>query len=755
MQDVLKVLYVSTFPPRECGLATFTQDLTSAMDELLHPVIKSRVAAVNEDEVSRYHYPKHVLFQIPRQAESEYVATAERINAMADVQLVNVQHEFGIFGGTRGSHILAFLAALEKPAIVTFHSVLPSPEPELHNLVRAVAAKASGVTVMTGLSKEILVRDYGIPEDTITVIPHGIHAAPYRSSVKRQADARVPPRVHLLTFGLLGRGKGLEYVLEALPEVIKVYPNILYVILGVTHPAVLKEEGERYRNALMQQVRDLGLASHVHFYNEYVSAEELLRYLHAADIYLATSLDPNQAVSGTLSYALGAGRPVISTPFAQAKEVVSAESGILVEFRNPQAYAQAILTLLQAPQLREQLGKNAYFRTRKMTWENVALEYLKMFSRHAAGIAEVSEWKQIPPLTLKHLFRLTDDFGIIQFSWLSFPDASSGYTLDDNARALLVACLCYGKLDRTGQVPPTEKKRRELLRRIAVYVRFIEGVLSQEGVFHNYVKPDRRIEVEGHERENLEDANGRTLWALAAAVSMEVLPEEIRTRARSLLVRRMAHERMLESPRATAFYIKGLCRLCAQTTALEGRHAQRLLIQHCDRLVSLYRGAASEEWSWFEHYLTYSNAVLSDALLLGYQQTGNTDYREIGIKTLEFLIGKTFVGRMYAPIGQEGWYHKAGKRRYFDQQPEDVSAMVCALSTAYAITGDDAYKTRLREAFNWFLGDNSLGQVVYDRITGGCYDGLGEQHVNLNQGAESTISYLLARMALRDAEDVR
>jgi len=728
----VKVVYLSSFPPRECGIATFTADLTGAMDDLLESVVESRIAAMNTDAVSRYHYPRQVIFQIDQNSEGDYLRTAESINGMDDVKLVNIQHEFGLFGGGYGSNILSFLRALKKPSIVTFHSVLPSPNGELHRVVRSIAETVSGVTAMTNLSREILVREYGLDEKKISVIPHGIHAAPYSSSAKTKVALGFSGKVSLLTFGFLSRGKGLEYVIEALPKVVKAYPDLAYIILGVTHPNVLKEEGESYRNSLIQKVRDLGLSSHVSFYNEYASLDSLLQFLRAADIYISTSLDPNQAVSGTLSYALGSGRPVISTPFAQAREIITPESGLLVNFRDPDSYAEAIMALLKDPLRREQFGKNAYFRTRNMTWENVALEYSKLFSEYSGELAEVSKHKKIPRINLSHMFRLTDDFGIIQFSQLSLPDIASGYTVDDNARALIVACLC------------TSGKQKELLKRAEIYLHFIEYVLGEDGLFGNYVKSDRTVDSALNRKENLEDANGRTLWALAVAATAERLPENLRDKALSLFRKSAENREMFESPRASAFYIKGLC-LLSET---------KELIRHCDRLVSLYRGVSSEEWPWFENYLTYSNAVFPEALLLGHQQTGNSEYLEIGSKTLDFLIRQTFINGIYAPIGQDGWHHKMGERRYFDQQPEDVSAMACALATATRVTGKAVYKKLMYEAFNWFLGDNSLEQVVYDRATGGCYDGVGEGHINLNQGAESTTSYLLARLAIMGRNSV-
>ncbi len=748
MNKAFKVVYLSTFPPRECGIATFTADLTAAMDDLLAPAVESRVAAINLDDISRYHYSKKVIFQMNQYSEEEYLKTARFINGMNDVKLVNIQHEFGIFAGEYGSYVISFLDALKKPSVVTFHSVLPAPGNKLKAIVRSISEKASGSVVMTALSKEILIREYGIEEEKISVIPHGIHSISYISSAKPKATSNLSKKVVLLTFGLLSRGKGIEYVIEALPKIVNAYPNTLYIVLGVTHPNVLKEEGESYRTSLIQKVRDLKLSSHVNFYNEYVSLDSLLHFLKTTDIYVSTSLDPNQAVSGTFSYALGSGRPVISTPFAQARELITSETGALVSFRDPDSYAEAIMKLLKDPSLREQLGKNAYFRTRNMTWENVALEYSKLFSKYSGEISGISEHKKIPRINLSHLLRLTDDFGIIQFAMLSSPDISSGYTLDDNARAMIVVSLCYGALGGAFKAAYPDKQRSELLKQIEVYLRFIEFVLAGDCAFCNYVRPDRSIDTELNKKDNLDDANGRALWALGVVGAADYLPESVRNKALFLLKKRIEAYKMFESPRATAFFAKGINLLLKKTEKIEGEDLKGLLVAHCDRLVSLYRAVSSEEWQWFENYLTYSNAVLPEALILGHMHTGNSEYLDIGIKTLDFLTGKTFINGTYMPIGQDGWHHKVGERRYFDQQPEDVSAMVCALATAHSITGKDSYNKLMHEAFNWFLGDNSLKQVVYDRTTGGCYDGLGEGHINLNQGAESTTSYLLARLTI-------
>ena len=414
--DKLSVVYLATFPPRVCGIATFTEDLTDAMDEMLAPMVTSRIAAMNASNVLSYHYPRKVIFQINQDNQEEYPETAQRINQMDEVRLVNIQHEFGIFGGQRGAHLIPLVRALKKPVVITFHTVLPDPDEELYRTVRSLAESASAIIVMTNLSRKILSQQYAIPQKKIKVIPHGIHAQPYTLSRRAKMTLGYSDRVVLATFGLINRDKGLEYVIDALPQVVRKFPDFVYTIVGATHPNVLRDEGENYRNFLIKKIYDLGLYDHVKLYNRYFPLSELLHFLEATDIYISTSLEPNQAVSGTLSYALGMGRPVISTAFAQAREVVTDEVGMVVDFRNSPAYAEAILRLLEDEQLRRQLGENAYFRTRNMTWTNVALQYAKVFSEYAPSLTGIIDQKGLPRIKLNHLIHLTDSFGIIQFA---------------------------------------------------------------------------------------------------------------------------------------------------------------------------------------------------------------------------------------------------------------------------------------------------------------------------------------------------
>mgnify|MGYP003394115245 CR=1 FL=1 len=728
------IVCLTTFPPRQCGIATFTEDLTNAIDQMFGPSVKSKIVAMNLTEVSHFPYPDKVILQISQPCEKDYVNAANKLNQIDEVKLVNIQHEFGIFGGKNGAHLLLFLEKLQKPVVTTLHTVLPSPDERMRNIVQTIMKYSKGIIVMTHSSKEILVRDYGLDSDRVQVIPHGIHNISYRTNKHAKSILGISHKLTLSTFGFLNPGKGIEYVIDALPPVVAKFPNVRFLVAGVTHPVVLEQEGENYRNFLIKKVYELGLNDYVSFYNTYLNLNDLLGFLEATDVYLSTSLNPNQTVSGTLSYALGSGRPVISTAFAQAKQDITNEVGILIDFKNPRAFTDAIIKLLGSDELRLRMGKNAYFRTRHMTWENVALSYLKYFSQFVPEL--IREQRKLPPIKLTHLAKLTDDFGIIQFANLTEPDLSSGYTLDDNARALIVATLHYKKF-----------RIHSSLKLASIYLNFLSGVAKPDGHFDNYINSNRAIDEQKNRQENLEDANARALYAIALVSTTKQIPKRLRRQAHFLFEQSFRKNIAFSSPRAIAFYIKALYCLLSKWKEPKTLAALRL---HCEQLVTLYEKSHSPEWEWFEHYLTYSNAILPEALLLGYKITGERRYLEVAEKTLNFLIKHTYKDSMYIPIGQSGWFPKEGTRQHFDQQPEDTTATVEVLNTMFQVTNRKHYKELANIAFNWFLGDNVLGQVVYDRTTGGSYDGVGEKSINLNQGAESTISYLLARLSFKD-----
>lgn len=731
------IAYLTTFPPRTCGIATFTSDLAAATDNLFMPAVQTIVVAMLTDTDQGIGYDdSKVKFFIKQDNPEDYISAAKMLNSSPEIAMVNIQHEFGLFGNDRGANLLHFLYMIEKPVVTTMHTVLPNPDQQLKNIVAEIASHSRALVVMTELSKQILVSEYAVVSKKISVIPHGIHPTSYSLSAEHKKALGISANeITLETFGLLSRSKGIEYVLQALPKVVAKYPNVKYRIIGATHPEVIKQEGQTYRESLEALVETLGLSQNVVFINKYIELPTLLEYLQATDIYISSSLDPNQAVSGTLSYALGSGRPVISTAFAQAKTLVNDKVGRLVGFRNSEEIADAILEILEDPKQMEAMGENAYFNTRQMTWQNVALAYMRLFSRIAPDLS-ISNMN-LPSIKLDQLKRLTDPHGIFQFAKLNVGDSTFGYTLDDNARALVFSSRYFA---HTGDALALQLAR--------TYLDFMESTLTDGQVFLNYFDKEMLADARSEQRDSQEDANARAIRSLMEVSSNIDLPEDIHGRASALILKRCAGKKINFSyPRAIAFYCIGL--YYAQKNNPENIAALHdELKRYCDMLVSMYKANASDDWQWFEPVLSYSNSILSEALLLGYEVTDQQNYFDIGKKTLDFLLEQTFINNIYVPIGQNGWYARGGARSYFDQQPEEVSAMVQTLAVIYRLTEDPNYSEYMNKAFYWFLGENILGQFIYDTITGGSYDGIGENSINLNQGAESTISYLLARLTL-------
>lgn len=737
---------MSTFPPRECGIATFTEDLMDYFDEMYKPHEEAKVIAMNLDRTSRYAYDQsRVIYQIPQPSESRYEDAAKYLNSLDQVALVHVQHEFGIFGGLYGGHLILFLRELKKPAIVTFHTVLPSPNPELKDMVGAINNHVQKIVVITETSKRILIAEYGIDPEKIVIIAHGIHPVNFSNGQKNRADLGLEKSVVISTFGLIGRGKGIEYGIEAMAEVVKKNPNAIYLIIGATHPVVLKNEGEAYRNSLEQKVHDLGLEDHVFFYDKYLELHELLYFLDATNIYLALSQDPNQAVSGTLSYALGCGRPVVSTSFAQAKEDVTEDIGILVGFKDVTGIAEALSHLINNSELRGQMGKNAYFKTRVRTWRNSVLRHMNEYIRLVPSLGE--EEKNLPRIRLTHLNAMTDSFGIIQFANLITPDPSSGYTLDDNARAL-AAAVKYYEISGKKKVFPL----------IHTYLNFIEYVQKDGGGFHNYVDAKRKIIGNEQLDENLESASTRAMHALAATAASPSLPQQFREKAIAMFKKNLPMLLAVTSPRSIAYAIKALR---FWNSAYPSPDTVQAAAKLADKLVEYYEKTSAPDWHWFEDILAYANGIMPDSLIDAYLLTKNEKYLSIARESLDFLIGNSFKENICVPIGQNGWLKRGEKKYNYDQQPEEAASLVIALKSMHEATRDEKYARRMRQAFDWFLGNNLLRRVVYDQNSGGCFDGLGENEVNLNQGAESTIMYLLARLEFeqslvgRQNEDIK
>lgn len=650
----------------------------------------------------------------------DYLNLARFVNKDANISGVIIQHEYGIFGGLEGELLLSFIENCKKPMLVTLHTVLPNPSPKMKEVTKKIIEHARTVIVLTESSKKIIETLYPASIRKVFMIPHGIHEVAESQPKKFKKRLKLDKHIILSTFGLLNRGKGIEYVLNALPAVIKKYPSVLYLVLGETHPVIRRAEGEKYRFELAELIKKLGLEDHVKFYDQYFSLPDLFEFLKATDIYISTSTNPNQAVSGTLSYALGTGRAVISTEFAQAKEIVTNDNGRLVDVKNSPAIAKAILDLLSDEKRLEKMYLNAYKMTRPMLWNNVAEKYTSLLTRFV-----------IPPTNLSHLRKMTDNFGLFQFARFSSPNKDSGYTLDDNARALIV-CSWLAKQNNT----------KELEKLVKIYLAFIKKCQLKDGSFINYIGFADKLPTPQNKTEDIEDTQVRALWALSEIMTNKTLTVDIRTQAKKMFLLNLKLKKKLTHLRARALAIKSFALVLP--TLPEKRADLLEIIRDCaDSLVTALRENSIKSWRWFESDLNYNNAVLPESLLIAGKVLKNDDYTRHGILSLQFLIGKTF-SRIYMPIGHSGWYKNMQERSSYDQQPEDPASMIFALTRAYEYTGNTEYKKLANKCFSWFLGNNSLKKSLYDVKSGGCYDGLHPNRVNLNQGAESLVSYLMA-----------
>jgi glycosyltransferase involved in cell wall biosynthesis len=733
------ILYVSSFPPRECGIATFTRDLTNAIDKEYSPEIKSKILALNVNGTSIYNYPRKVVKQINETEIEDYINCANDINRSPDIKLVNIQHEYGLYGGDWGDYLLFFLEMLNKPIIITMHTVLPEPDEKLLKVTKSMTQKAVGLVVMTKTSAQILEDTYGIPKNKIKVIPHGVHHIAFPSKTRAKKKLNLSGHTVLSSFGMLNRDKGYEYVIEALPEIVQKHPDVIYLILGETHPVVRREEGEIYRNKLKNTVMKYNLKDNVKFYDKYLDLSELIDFLKATDIYMSPTLNPLQAVSGTISYALSCACPIIATANQYAKDVVNHERGILVRFQEPEDIKQALFELLADTKARREMKKNSYFYSRHMTWQNVALSYFNFFNKYAK--IKPQETGKLPTIKLDYIKNLTDNFGIIQFANHTKPDIHSGYCLDDNSRALLVCAKWYDR-----------KRVKSTLRLAEKYLDFIKYTQKKDGKFHNFVGYGRDF----NDKTESEDSFGRTIWTLGYCLKSDKLPENLKDKAERIYKKSLKWSLGLTSLRAVAFAIIGFSHVAAIKNPSKeklAREAREKMSALCDRLVEKFENQAmvanGQKWEWFEDCLTYSNYKLPEALFRAYTVSKNKTYLKTAQKSIDFLNNITFEKPEYfSPIGQDGWYFRNGKRAYFDQQPEDTALAVEALAAAYRATGKKDFKNKAELTFNWFLGKNHLSQMVYDEATGGSYDGLGKYSLNFNQGAESSLSYLLARLAI-------
>jgi glycosyltransferase involved in cell wall biosynthesis len=723
-----EILIITSYPPRKCGIATYSQDLIQSIEDKYTEDFSIRVCALlNKDD--QMEYPHQVKYFLKTWVREDYSSLAQTINLDQDIKAIYLQHEFGLYGGELGNYLIDLLEKLKTPVITTFHTVLSDPSEERRGTVQQIAKHSASLVLMTKLSANILTSDYQIEEDKITVIPHGTHLIKPQKPVKSQ-DVPFPDKTILSTFGLISEGKSIETALEALPRIVKQFPNVLYLVIGKTHPEVLEREGETYRNFLADKVKALKVEKHVLFINKYLSLKILLEYLQRTDIYLFTSKDPQQAVSGTLAYAMSAGCPVVSTPIPHSLELMEG-AGIHFDFKNSEQLANAVITMLSDPGLMEEMWMNGLHNIRPTTWANAAISHVEI-ARNLLGPENFKSEYKYPVVSLDHMKRMTTDFGMIQFAKVSEPDHTSGYTIDDNARALIAMTKNF---EQTGDF--------EDLHLINIYLEFILFCQQEDGSFLNYVTIDRQF-FEKNREENLEDANGRAIWALGEFLSSQhIISFHLQAEVETSFQESFPVIIKLQSPRAIAFCIKGL--YCYYQYKQEPEILE-MITQLADNLVSKYRGVSNENWQWYEPYLTYANAVLPEAMLLAGICTNSALFKTTARKTFDFLLSITHKEGQISMISNIGRHGEGQEKRPFGEQPIEYAYTILALDCFYEEYGEKYHLDQLRASFNWFLGDNHLHQIIYNPCTGGCYDGLEEHHVNLNQGAESTVSYLLSRL---------
>jgi glycosyltransferase involved in cell wall biosynthesis len=734
--NLSEILFITSYPPRECGIATYSQDLIKALNNKFSNSFSIKVCAL-ESNGNTYSYPDEVKYTLKTSLAADYEKLAYAINKDPRVKTVLIQHEFGFFRlQEQAFHQL--LIALSKPIVIVFHSVLPRPDKLLKEKVQNIAAACKSIIVMTNTSSEILLQDYDVASKKIAVIPHGTHLVPRLNKTTLKLKYQLKGKKVLATFGLLSSGKDIGTTLDALPAIIKQCPETMFLILGKTHPEVVKNEGEKYREILEQKVAQLSLQNHVRFVNKYLELPELLEYLQLTDIYLFTANDPNQAVSGTFVYAMSCGCPIISTPIPHAKEMLTDETGTIFDFRNSSQLATATIKLLNNDNLRKNIGINTLHRIASTVWENSAIAHAKLFEK--MDDERISLHYNLPIINLKHFKKLTTGFGMIQFSKINQPDIDSGYTLDDNARALIAMCQHY------------ELTKNEAdLEYIHIYFNFIKYCLQSEDGFLNYVD-EQRIFTPQNNTTNLEDSNGRAIWALGYLISMNaLLPKESQTLATSaeLMLQHVLQKiENIHSSRAMAFAIKGLYFRDKKNRSPQN---SALIKKLADRLVQMYRHESYNEWQWFESYLTYANSVLPEALLCAWLVTGEVTYQNVAKSSFDFLLSKTFRNNKIKVISNKNWLNteeNLNTTPVGGEQPIDVAYTILALRKFYKVFKEETYRLNMEISFNWFLGSNHLNQIIYNPCTGGCYDGLEENSVNLNQGAESTVSYLMARLLI-------
>ncbi len=742
-----RIAFLGNYLPRLCGIATYTHDLAEAVAGAA-PEMECLVGAVN-DRKEGYEYPPRVRFELLEKDLDSYRRAADFLN-FNNAGVLCVQHEFGIYGGPAGSHLLALLKEVRMPVVTTLHTILREPNAAQRKVMDELARRSDRLIVMAHKGAEILRDVYGVPDTKVDIIPHGIPDMPFVDSSFYKEQFGVQGRTVLLTFGLLGPGKGIEHAIEALPEIVRQYPNVVYLVLGATHPQLLAREGERYRLSLERLAEDRGVKENVIFYNRFVSQDDLKEFIGATDVYLTPYLNEAQITSGTLAYVFGAGKAVVSTPYWHAQELLADGRGVLVPFRDHAAISEGVCRLLADTPRMEKIRHDSHAMGREMIWPAVARRYLESFQharadRKAMPRAAFAGWTlgnrayELPPVRLDHIMRMSDGTGIFQHAIFNVPNFHEGYCTDDNARAYI---LC-NMLDEIGGQPPAEN----LCHLATSYLAFLAAALDYKtGRFRNFMSHGRQwLEEAGSE-----DSHARALWAVGIGAGHS-RNEGHRRLSAQLFERGLAAVEGFTSPRAWSFTLLGIHEYLRHSTSQPGIHAMREVLTN--KLVALWNACATESWPWFEPSVTYENARFSQALILSGQWMPHQEALEVGLKSLRWLVSiqKTQTG-CFRPIGSNGFYQRDGARADFDQQPLEAQAMVAACHEASRATHDAGWIREAKRAFEWFLGRNDLGLPLYDSTTGGCGDGLHHDRVNENQGAESTLAFHLSLAEMNCAD---
>lgn len=744
----MKIAYIGTYVPRMCGIATFTQNLFYAMmptmgtSDLKNPVNKNRVegfVVALDDPEQTYVYPSEVKMSIRQEHLRDYLKAAKFINySGADVCVL--EHEFGIFGGQNGLYILSLLHRLEIPLLVTLHTIVKQPSYNEKAVLQQICKMANKVVVMSEKAIEFLTRIYGVNRDKIAFIEHGVPEIQFHQAQAKR-EFKFEKKKLILTFGILSRNKGIETVIKALPKVVKRYPDVLYLVLGKTHPNVLRHSGEEYRNYLQLLVKSLQLNNHVSFINEFIHQEELSKYLSATDVYITPYLNEAQITSGTLSYAIGAGAAVVSTPYWHATELLAEGRGRLFPFNDSEKLAEILLELFDKPQVLKDLRTKAYEYGKTLTWPKLGKRYVNTVREILSSVPLITKKKKedsidpllLPPFSLDHLKRLTDDTGIIQHAKFGIPNLKEGYCLDDNARALIAVLMTYW-----------QKKDKSALALAPVYLSYIHYMQNKDGTFRNFLSFNRNFLDEV----GSEDSFGRTIWALGYLMHKAPNDAYYQT-ARLLFFEAVPNFLAIRSIRGIANTMIGLSYYLRSNPFDE--ELTETLRDLAWKLMHAYRENSSTEWHWFESLLAYDNGMLPLALLHASEHLNDETIQETALKTTEFLTEKTLNDGYLSIIGNENWYEKEGQRSHFAQQPVDALAMVLMYHQAYRITHKRVYLNKLFTSFMWFLGENDLRMSLFDFETQGCCDGFERHGVNRNQGAESTLAYIISHLTVLQA----